>query len=425
MKTQKLIIIYALTLAATALLVGLSWSMNQKILNDSAIEIARVKGQSAFQLLQTIRSWSARHGGAYVPVTESSRPNPYLHVDDRDIVDDSGRRLTKINPAYMTRQISELLKGGDVEASMTSLQPINPVNKPTEWERQAMIRFETQNQSELVELVDDRYRYIAPLYVEPACLKCHTKQGYKVGDLRGAIHINFPSSQIDVLVDKQKQMSNRAHLIAFVAITLTGLMMIPLVLHLLKRIQQGAEQREELERRTRYDQLTGVLNRSNLLEHLNNNYHQATRLQQPLSLVMVDLDYFKAINDTYGHRAGDKVLRRAAEMIRSQLREHDQIGRYGGEEFMILLPDTPLDSALAVAERIRSLIELSEISTRLHPSIRTTVSCGVADSSLSGSSDAKMLIELADQALYLAKNRGRNRVCSQLDLEPSRSQQPV
>ncbi|RDE19570.1 diguanylate cyclase [Motiliproteus coralliicola] len=417
MKTQKLVIIYILTLAASALLVGLSWSMNQKILNASAIEIARVKGQSAFQLLQTIRSWSARHGGAYVPVTENSRPNPYLHTDDRDIVDSSGRRLTKINPAYMTRQISELLQGGDIEAGMTSLRPINPINKPTEWERQAMIKFETQHLSELVELIDDRYRYIAPLYVEPACLKCHTQQGYKVGDVRGAMHINFPTSQIDVLVDKQKQMSNRAHLIAFVAITLTGLLMIPLVMHLLKRIQQGSEQREELERRARYDQLTGVLNRSNVLEYLHNEFQQAARQQQPFSLIMVDLDYFKTINDTYGHRAGDKVLRCTAEMIHSQLRENDQIGRYGGEEFCILLPDTNLDSALAVAERIRSLIEHSEISTRLHPSIRTTVSVGVAELSQSDCSDSKMLIELADQALYLAKNRGRNRVCSQLDLK--------
>lgn len=399
--------------------------MNQKILNSSAIEIARVKGQSAFQLLQSIRSWSARHGGAYVPVTDDSRPNPYLQVDDRDIIDDSGRRLTKINPAYMTRQISELLRGGDVEANMTSLHPINPINRATDWERQAMLQFQAQNSNELVELVDDRYRYIAPLYVEPACLKCHNRQGYKVGDVRGAIHINFPTSQIDVLVDRQKQMSNRAHLIAFVAITLTGLLIIPLINHLLKRIQQGSEQREELERQARYDQLTGVLNRSNALECLHHEFRHAIRQQRPLALIMVDLDYFKDINDTYGHRAGDKVLRRTAEMIHSQLRENDQMGRYGGEEFIILLPDTNIESAMAVAERIRSLIEYSEISTRLHPSIKTTVSAGVAEHSIGTLSDAKMLIEMADQALYLAKNRGRNRVCSQLELEPNPINQPT
>ena len=158
-----------------------------------------------------------------------------------------------------------------------------------------------------------------------------------------------------------------------------------------------------------YDGLTGCFNRTHAMKVLDSELQRARRAQTPFSLIMFDLDYFKSINDRYGHLCGDAVLTAVGKRMRELLRNSDVKCRYGGEEFLVLLPDTPHEGAAHVAESLRK--ELSQTSVLWNgESVSTTASVGVAVASV-GELDARALIGRADAALYRAKNEGRNRVC--------------
>jgi PAS domain S-box-containing protein len=159
-------------------------------------KIAFEMGRAFYQQMVLTRSWNAQHGGVYVPVTATSPPNPYLDDPLRDITADNGIRLTKINPAYMTRQIAEIAaREKGVQFHITSLNPIRPANKAVDWEERWLKIFE-QGEKEQGEFIHDGtdtvFRYMAPLFVKTPCLKCHAKQGYKEGDIRGGISVTIP-----------------------------------------------------------------------------------------------------------------------------------------------------------------------------------------------------------------------------------------
>ena len=160
-----------------------------------------------------------------------------------------------------------------------------------------------------------------------------------------------------------------------------------------------------------HDFLTGLRSRASFMSQALIELHRAVRSNQPLSLLMLDIDFFKLVNDSYGHQTGDMVLKSIAELIKSIVRDFDICARIGGEEFVILLPETNKDKALEVAERIRVLIENTKISSfSPMPQLQITISIGL--STLSSKEDSiDTLISNADQALYKAKNTGRNRVC--------------
>jgi len=152
------------------------------------------------------------------------------------------------------------------------------------------------------------------------------------------------------------------------------------------------------------DGLTGVRNRRSFDEVLQSSVSFATRKGLPLSLVMLDVDQFKSFNDTFGHPAGDGVLRTVADLLRSNLREHDLVARYGGEEFVVLLPATDRPESLIVGERLRAAV--ADFTWSLRP---VTISLGIATLS-PGALAPGRLVEDADQALYRSKQLGRNRV---------------
>ncbi|HPH94978.1 MAG TPA: diguanylate cyclase [Anaerolineaceae bacterium] len=156
------------------------------------------------------------------------------------------------------------------------------------------------------------------------------------------------------------------------------------------------------------DALTGLNNRRQLMVLAEINFNQARRYKHPLSLIIMDIDHFKAVNDTYGHSGGDLVLSAVARSCSSVMRDSDVQGRYGGEEFLFLLPETDLSHAIQAAERIRNNIESLEVPVegRL---IKITVSLGVAELD-DDCADLDALIIRCDKALYKAKNSGRNRV---------------
>ncbi len=157
------------------------------------------------------------------------------------------------------------------------------------------------------------------------------------------------------------------------------------------------------------DSLTDMANRRAISDHLKVLLDQ--RLEStPISVILVDIDYFKSVNDSYGHATGDLVLRRVGDSLKASLRGDDNVGRFGGEEFLIVLPHTPLDIAQQIAERCRTQIEQTVILNSEHQAIRVTASFGVY-CSIDPREDLAKILHAADVQLYRAKDSGRNRVC--------------
>jgi diguanylate cyclase (GGDEF)-like protein len=185
----------------------------------------------------------------------------------------------------------------------------------------------------------------------------------------------------------------------------------------IKRLQEEIEERErelmEANERLRHmsqtDGLTGLENRRHIETRLEEMFEHAKRLAEPFSCVMVDLDKFKSVNDEFGHQAGDAVLRQLAKILKNEVREIDHAGRYGGEEFILLLTGTVLDAAVTFAERVRRAIE-AHTFTFEGGSIQRTASFGVAGWPHPKIASCDALVRAADDALYVAKESGRNRV---------------
>jgi diguanylate cyclase (GGDEF)-like protein len=163
------------------------------------------------------------------------------------------------------------------------------------------------------------------------------------------------------------------------------------------------------------DPLTGVYNRRKLEEQLATELARATRYKRSLSILMLDIDHFKRVNDEYGHLAGDEVIRHVTKIASKGLRQSDFVGRYGGEEFVVLLPEIATAGAITVAERIRTAVAATPAQFE-DQTIAVTISVGVAELGIFPRS-AESLLGEADEALYLSKNGGRNRV----SIRPARS----
>ncbi len=157
------------------------------------------------------------------------------------------------------------------------------------------------------------------------------------------------------------------------------------------------------------DGLTGVDNRRSLEMRLHEMFEHSLRLHEPVSVVMCDIDHFKKVNDTYGHAVGDAVLKQFADILKQEAREIDRVGRYGGEEFLLLLPGTVLDAAVTFSERLRQRVDAHTFSYE-GGTLKKTVSFGVASWPHPKINGREAMLKAADDALYVAKETGRNRV---------------
>jgi diguanylate cyclase (GGDEF)-like protein/PAS domain S-box-containing protein len=178
--------------------------------------------------------------------------------------------------------------------------------------------------------------------------------------------------------------------------------------------------RAQLEYLARYDELTELPNRDHFLSTLRNEMKRAKRYGNVFSLLLLDLDHFKRINDTYGHVQGDELLERVGEILNNQTRDLDTAGRYGGEEFGVFLPETPEGAACDFAERLREAIENIELPAENGGCVTITSSIGVSEFQ-SGDEEIKDVVRRADKVLYEAKETGRNRVVCWSDVEGNSS----
>jgi diguanylate cyclase (GGDEF)-like protein len=229
----------------------------------------------------------------------------------------------------------------------------------------------------------------------------------------------FGLAALFLLTDKPISIPHQAHLERFATMltfVLTigrcmflGIFASSLRESLYKRGVQLKEAYKRIEELAELDELTGSFNRRCIMRMLDDEIARAHRTKTPFSVALIDLDWFKRINDAYGHPTGDEVLRTFAITVFANIRSIDRFGRYGGEEFLLILPETPHDVAARILDRQREIIAELDWSA-FSPGMRVTISAGVATLAPNEAPDA--LLARADSALYAAKARGRNRIAS-------------
>ena len=208
---------FILLIISWIIIISASFMYNYFSINKNAENLVRETLKAFFYEVVTTRSWNAGHTGVYVPITDQSLPNPYLKDSLRELTTVEGIQLTKINPAYMTRQISEIAaENNAIKYHITSKLPIRPANEANEWEIKALDFFES-GAKEYFSLSEDgsQFHYMAPLYVKESCLTCHAEQGYKIGDIRGGISVNTSSEQYMGLIKAEIVKISSFHFVFF------------------------------------------------------------------------------------------------------------------------------------------------------------------------------------------------------------------
>jgi len=369
------------------------------------------QGRSLFTQVILTRRWASDHGGVYVKLRPGVEPSQFLlNVPGLkvNIADEDGQHYTLRNPGLIVRELSQI---GDEKGlysfHVASLKPVNPaVSTPDAFEKKALLSFERgAKEFTAMEKTKDGpvYRYMAPLYYEQQCDICHAYQGYKIGDIRGGVSVTLPMT----LVNQQLAANRKYSIIS--ALVVLGVLFAFLSIISRRFLRALTKTQGELIEMAATDGLTGLLNRRAGIERMEEEISRHRRTDAPLSCLMLDIDYFKTVNDTYGHLAGDHVLVVLSDALKSSTRRHDIVCRYGGEEFMILVPEANLISAIAVAEKIRTKIS-EKVVIFDDNMIMLTVSIGVTEINHDADENIDSTIYRADSALYEAKKSGRNRI---------------
>lgn len=371
--------------------------------------LQRVQEQAAdyADLLLHMKMWNFDYGGVYVEKKGKVESNSYLLRlgINPDMKAEGGRIFTVRNHAIMINEISRRSEQQDgVKFHITSLKPLDPHNAPDGYERMALQKF-AQGAREMHRIEGERlptFRYLRPLYADQSCLECHTTQGYKIGSVIGAISITIP-------MDKPLRETNTNKMLILLAAVITVGSLVGTSYFLTWRLViKLSEVQNHLKKQATTDELTGLNNRRQIMKRLEEEFHRALRLDGPLCLIILDIDYFKWINDTYGHPFGDLVLKGAADSMQASVRSYDIVGRVGGEEFMVIAPDTSLDEAVILAERVKRTVGDDKFGNGCNK-VSITVSAGVTVMDTRDLS-VDSLLKRADDALYKAKQEGRDRV---------------
>ena len=436
-----------LSVLLPVLAVGAAWIVYavgacQREVYQQSLAAARGVAESVI----AVRSFVAAHQGVWV---QSGLPGASA----------GEKSFYRLTPAQLQK---ELPLPPDVSLHITGTRLVNPANAPTAPERDALAAFATGRREAMTAATPDgKVVHLVLLFTKPECLPCHAAQGYRQGELRGVLSVSVETSRYRALA--------RSHLYNHLVLAVALVVLAAFSLHLCVRrmvisplraleayaveaVQRQTEPlplrlntRDELQelacalytlaRRTQAlgtavvrlagekkaaqqasdelarlayrDALTGLGNRHHLDLVLAEELARAQQNRVPLSVVLLDIDFFKRINDHYGHQAGDDVLRALAHLIRRNLRQGDTAARYGGEEFCLVLPGAGAADALATTERVREEVAAADFLAAARR-LRITVSAGVAAFPEHGATPQELLAA-ADGALYAAKRAGRNR----------------
>ena len=532
--SYKYILLYIAFILLSLGMFVLTSSMKNKNINSQKSILVK-QAQTHFKDQINNRKWNASYGAVYANPKENQKPNPYLK--NNTLKTKYNTTLIKINPAWMTRQLSEMSDDKNFHFKITSLRPINKINTPDEFEKKALKYIEKNSAKEYYEVVKNGdFRYMGALITTQSCIPCHKHQGYKVGDIRGGISINLNTKNYEEIVSSIKEEVFQLRVVLFILlISITALIYKQLKSNeklqetIDKRTQEilqtkillqevldsdlsflmvsdekeiilanktmlnffnvsslndfkknhkhisdifvhvddkdflstyiGEEhwidylQREQHNRQlkvlmrfdgqNRYfkphtkeiiienkklniiifdeitkelehikvlkdkasrDSLTKLFNRGKFDDVLTQEISLANTAQTPLSVIFLDIDHFKAVNDTYGHNIGDSVLVELAKVLTETTRNGDFIARWGGEEFIITLQSTTVLRASVIAEKIRENVEQYNFLIGGNQ----TISLGVSEYIFNESKES--LLKRVDNALYEAKDKGRNRV---------------
>lgn len=397
-----------ISIVISILIIAIFWGFNlrhTKLIRDNLTHEAR----AFFQEIVKTRHWIIKQDGVYVKKKPGMRIDPFLaEIEglDASITDEAGSEYLLRNHAAITKMISDMATEERLFGlNITSLTPLNILNEPDAFERAALDAFEKGNNevSEFEKTPSGTiFRYMAPLLTEETCLKCHGGQGYAVGDIRGGISISIPASHV------MKEVNETRIYILISAIVLLTLL-ISLIVYIAKLFIIDLDKSEKkLVVLATTDYLTGLLNRREGEKRFKQEMVRSARESQSLAVLVLDIDLFKQINDNFGHQAGDEAIKRVAEILVTTLRGYDIICRYGGEEYLVVLPATGLKKSIEIAERIRQTIANEVIQSRNGKDIRLTISIGV--SALRPDDTLDSLLYRADNALFIAKEEGRNQV---------------
>ncbi len=378
------------------------------------------EAKTLFDNIVVTRTWNASFGGVYVKEQVGIKPNPYLK--NNIMFDEHNKTLIKINPAWMTRQISEISnRKNSYYFKITSLKPLNPENIADKFETKALKYFEQNRDEKYFYNFNEGFDFMGKLKVKESCLNCHREQGYKLNDIRGGIRVSLPLDsyykEIDIIQERRYIV-----LIIIIAISFIGYLLLILFMkshqryekHMIEfnqslehKVKNRTEELESLNKILKTqaitDSLTGIYNRNMFNTILVTRSEEAKHSNKALSLIMFDIDFFKKINDNYGHQVGDSVLKELTKLILIHIRKDDVFVRWGGEEFMILV-NLKLETSLKVAKHLREMVEKYKFSKIDN----LTCSFGVAEFKTHQSLDE--FISEVDNLLYLAKRKGRNRV---------------
>ncbi|EQB39160.1 diguanylate cyclase [Sulfurimonas hongkongensis] len=494
------------------------------------------QAQTHFKDQVNTRVWNASYGGVYAIPKEGQKPNPFLR--DNILKVDENLTLIKINPAWMSRQLSEISNIDGFRFRITSLKLINPDNKATPFEERALKYFEKTDEKEYYEIGEDsNFNYMGALVTTNYCLPCHKHQGYKLGDVRGGISVSLDSKEyakvtssiktrvvllkvfvviflfsVFLLIFKQlrysqklqdevehrtKEIESTKQLLqeiididaSFIVLadgkdviyankTVLDFTGYPSIeefkkdyeymsdlfeyvednknfiqtyndgIHWIEYLVKEQDSKnlkvciekkgiyryfrpsakeiktedkalylitfdeitneyvkiKELEHMASTDALTNLFNRNKLNEVLKKSIELSSTISAPLSIIFLDIDRFKRVNDTYGHDTGDKVLIDIANIITSTIRTGDIAARWGGEEFMITLQATSVTHASVLGEKLRTRVQEHVFKTVG----KITISLGVTEYRDGESEES--FVKRVDEALYEAKEAGRNKV---------------
>lgn len=409
-------------------LTSASYFWNERIITQATEKSFSAKGEGSKRLVEILLNWTERHDEIYVPVAENNPQNPYLTTDHKFIKRTDGKLFTQISVARILDQFNEAFDDPSYSLSLISQRPLNPKNIAKGWQSDVLANHQTLP-NDFTKIINNQFYYIAPLIANDNCFQCHLTTQLETDNTLGGIIFSYDISQIR----EHEKPLHRQNLIIHGAIFFIMCSMTMLSLNSIRRlvrqleyektnrdriieektsvlreeIMQHKEARNALQKFSTHDPLTGIRNRRHLLEALHQELKRYQRYKNDFSLLLLDLDHFRQINDKFGNECGDTVLKALADFIDKTLRENDTFARYDGEEFAIIAINTPIDSALRFADKLVKDISQQHVNFNNHQ-LSLSVSIGVATPSLLTVVNNEQLLTMADRALHLAKSKGRN-----------------